>query len=167
MLRIDEYVQLFQDSKNGWPSFDGFNFPWYIKIPLATTGGFVWPSDMKIVRSDFLNFCWLFQKWDPLKLNQKISTNDVQKWTVNDVQSWLTSINLHHYCDIFESNSIDGHMLLTLNSNIEENIFEFGKKSSLKDYHRFTQEFNKLHINPGDIFTEDDILHVKLFAIIF
>ena len=180
---IDSFVQLYQNKK-GWPSFDAFNLPLRVTIPFYwNDASFLYPNDMKIVRTDFLNLNWIINKKMDVNVNMKFNkklSNDIEKWNVGHVQQWLTSIGLTNYCDIFEQHEIDGKMLLKfVNSsssknsknqenssmtNIESNHnFIFIEKillqaSSLKDYTVFIEELNKLNINKEDIFSEDDYL---------
>lgn len=171
---IDSFVQLFQNNDRGWPSFDGFNLPFWITLPLYIRGyAFMYPNDMKIVRTDFLNLNWIINKKLDVNIKNKKLSNDIEKWNVNDVQQWLNSIDLTNYCSIFEQHKINGKILLKLinkeNKNkdkgtkTKENIDDLIenillKTSSLKDYFIFIDELNKLNINKEDIFSEDDIL---------
>eukprot|EP01084_Bolivina_argentea_P116141 206412_1 len=175
---IDSFVQLYQNKKKGWPSFDGFSLPFWRTIPLYMTGdgSFLYPKDIKIARSDFLNLCFLINKKGDVNVNLKFGeelSNDIERWDLIDVQRWLNSVGLCKYCLIFEKHEIDGKMLLKIassNRNSSSKITTgsshhqiFIEKvllatSSLKDYFVFIEELNKLNVNKEDIFSDDDIL---------
>ena len=115
---IDAFVQLYQ-CKRGWPSFDGFNLPFWVTIPLYLqyNGSWLNPREMKIARTDFLNLNWVINKKSDHFWNRKRLSNDIEAWNCQDVQHWLHSVHLDAYCPIFEHHEIDGKMLLKFAAN--------------------------------------------------
>eukprot|EP01083_Nonionella_stella_P085921 238394_1 len=153
---IDSFLQLYQNKKKGWPSFDGFKLPFWVTIPLFMSDrSFLNPNDMKIVRTDFLNLNWVIDKKMDVNKNLRVFkrfgdqslSNDIESWDIYDVQRWLECSGLNKYCPIFEDHEIDGKMLLNFSS------------STASASHKLSSSSSSLSSNTHQLFIEKVLLN--------